>query len=85
MNQRQLQQQAFDLSGQNLIVGNVDQCPLPPEILAFTTADSEYVVETFESGLTAQVFHIRVGGRDYTLKKNAHRRKCKTLMVSTPF
>ncbi|HDM8175544.1 TPA: phosphotransferase [Vibrio harveyi] len=69
MNQRQLQQQAFDLSDQNLIVGNVDQCPLPPEILAFTTANSEYVVETFESGLTAQVFHIRVGGRDYTLKK----------------
>ncbi|EPO5781109.1 AarF/UbiB family protein [Vibrio harveyi] len=69
MNQRQLQQQVFDLSDQNLIVGNVDRCPLPPEILAFTTANSEYVVETFESGLTAQVFHIRVGGRDYTLKK----------------
>ncbi len=31
MNLRQQQQQAFDRSGEPLIVGNVSHCPLPPE------------------------------------------------------
>lgn len=34
MNLRQQQQQAFDRSGQPLIVGDVNHCPLPPETLA---------------------------------------------------
>ncbi|WP_242013559.1 hypothetical protein, partial [Klebsiella pneumoniae] len=34
MNLRQQQQQAFDRSGEPLIVGNVSHCPLPPETLA---------------------------------------------------
>ncbi|GAM58906.1 hypothetical protein JCM19231_4170 [Vibrio ishigakensis] len=69
MNERQLQQQKFDLSGESLVVGNIDECPLSPEQLALTTAESDYVIESFDSGLTAEVFHIRVEGRDYTLKK----------------
>ncbi len=31
MNLRQQQQQAFDRSGEPLIVGNVSYCPLPPD------------------------------------------------------
>ncbi|EEX94920.1 hypothetical protein VIOR3934_13502 [Vibrio orientalis CIP 102891 = ATCC 33934] len=79
MNQRQLQQQEFEQSEQNLIVGIELQCPLSPEQLAMTTADSEYVIETFESGLTAQVFHIRIDGRDYTLKKKRPQAKVQNL------
>ncbi|WP_394126622.1 AarF/UbiB family protein [Vibrio hepatarius] len=79
MNQRQKQQQEFDQSEQNLIVGSEQQCPLSPEQLAMTTADSEYVVETFESGLTAQVFHIRIDGQDYTLKKKRPQAKVQNL------
>ncbi|KJY81882.1 phosphotransferase [Vibrio galatheae] len=69
MNQRQLAQQQFEQSGENLVVGSLQACPLSPEQLAQTTADCDYVVETFNSGLTAEVFRIRVDGRDYTLKK----------------
>lgn len=79
MNQRQKQQQEFDQSEQNLIVGSELQCPLPPEQLAMTTADCDYVVETFESGLTAQVFHIRIDGQDYTLKKKRPQAKVQNL------
>ncbi|KOO15072.1 phosphotransferase [Vibrio xuii] len=79
MNQRQKQQQEFDQSEQNLIVGSELQCPLSPEQLAMTTSDSEYVVETFESGLTAQVFRIQIDGRDYTLKKKRPQAKVQNL------
>ena len=40
MNLRQQQQQAFDRSGEPLIVGNVSYCPLPPETLAALGPDS---------------------------------------------
>ncbi len=79
VNQRQKQQQEFEQSEHNLIVGSELQCPLSPKRLARTTADCDYVVETFESGLTAQVFHIRIDGRDYTLKKKRPQAKVKNL------
>lgn len=69
MNQRQRAQQLFDKSGKPLIVGDKRHCPISPGELAQTTSDSHYVVETFDSGLTAEVFHIRIDGKDYTLKK----------------
>ncbi|USD67189.1 phosphotransferase [Vibrio sp. SCSIO 43136] len=69
MNERQEKQQRFDLSGENLIVGQAANCPITPEQLAATTSQSAYVVDTFTSGLTAEVFHIRLGEKDYTLKK----------------
>jgi len=79
MNQRQLQQQEFDLSGSNLIVGRAKQCPISPELLAATTVDSDYVVDTFQSGLTAEVFRVRFDGKDYTLKKKRSEAKVKNL------
>ncbi|OAJ93246.1 AarF/UbiB family protein [Vibrio bivalvicida] len=79
MNQRQLQQQEFDLSERNLIVGCAKQCPIGPELLAATTADSDYVVGTFQSGLTAEVFRVRFDGKDYTLKKKRPEAKVKNL------
>ncbi|MDC5805407.1 phosphotransferase [Vibrio europaeus] len=79
MNQRQSQQQEFDLSERNLIVGCAKQCPISPELLAATTADSDYVVDTFQSGLTAEVFRVRFDGKDYTLKKKRPEAKVKNL------
>lgn len=69
MNLRQRQQQAFDLSNDNIIVGSEALCPISVAQLVETSAASSYVIETFTSGLTAEVFHLRIQGRDYTLKK----------------
>jgi hypothetical protein len=67
--QRHLAQDAFLASGQGLVIGSLDDCPLPPAQLTALTADSPYVVRRIESGLTAYVFQIRVDGRDYALKQ----------------
>lgn len=55
MNLRQQQQQAFDRSGEPLIVGDISHCPLPPETLAALGPDSPYVVQVYGSGLTGEV------------------------------
>ncbi|EPZ8239071.1 phosphotransferase [Vibrio fluvialis] len=79
MNARQQAQQHFDQSDAPLIVGDVSHCPLPPEQLATLNADSPYVVEVIGSGLTAEVFHLRVNGRDYNLKKRRQTAKVANL------
>ncbi len=79
MNQRQKQQKQFELSGDNIVVGHINGCPIPPERLAETTSDSLYVVETFQSGLTAEVYRVRFDGKDYTLKKKRPEARVKNL------
>ncbi|SIO96577.1 phosphotransferase [Vibrio spartinae] len=69
MIKRHEKQQQFEESDANLIVGNIEKCPISPQQLALTTSDSPYVVQTFNSGLTAEVYRIRLNGKDYTLKK----------------
>ncbi|PWI33239.1 phosphotransferase [Vibrio albus] len=69
MNKRQREQVEFDESGKNMVVGEAERCPVPPDTLAQMTAGSDYVVQVIESGLTAEIFRIRVSGQDYTLKK----------------
>ncbi len=69
MNLRQQQQQAFDCSGEPLIVGNVSYCPLPPETLAALVSISPYVVQVYGSGLTGEVYRLRIAGKEYNLKK----------------
>ena len=69
MNLRQQQQQAFDRSGQPLIVGDVNHCPLPPETLAALGPDSPYVAQVYGSGLTGEVYRLRIAGKEYNLKK----------------
>ena len=66
---RQQAQLAFVSSGVDLVVGNVQACPLPPAELAALTLDSPYVVEHFGAGLTAQVLHLCIEGVHYTLKQ----------------
>lgn len=79
MNERQQQQHDFDKSQRPLIVGDVNQCPLPPSELSNIDRDSHYVVETIDSGLTAEIFHLVIDGRDYTLKKRREQAKVKNL------
>lgn len=67
--QRQRDQQAFVDSGENIVVGTLEGIPITLEQLKNTTADSSYVVETFNSGLTAVVFHLRIDGKSWTLKQ----------------
>ena len=69
MNLRQQRQQAFDRSGEPLIVGDVSHCPLPPETLAALGPDSPYVVQVYGSGLTGEVYRLRIAGKEYNLKK----------------
>lgn len=66
---RQQAQLAFVNSGANLVVGDVQACPLPPVELAALRLDSPYVVEHFGGGLTAQVLHLCINGVHYTLKQ----------------
>ncbi len=79
MDQRQQQQIQFEQSGANLIVGNIKDCPISPEQLASTTNESSYVVTSFNSGLTAEVFRVRFDGKDYTLKKKRPEAKVKNI------
>lgn len=79
MNARHVKQQLFEESGQNLIVGRVIDCPIEPEHLAQTTADSPYVIEAFDSGLTAEVYRVRFDNKDFTLKKKRQSAKVQNL------
>ncbi|MBE4618214.1 AarF/UbiB family protein [Vibrio navarrensis] len=79
MNLRQQQQLTFDSSGKNLIVGSAQHCPLPPQTLATLTSDSPYVVEVIRSGLTAEIFRLRIDGLEYNLKKRRPQAKVANL------
>jgi hypothetical protein len=65
---RQAAQLAFLASGAELEVGLADRCPLPIDVLAATTGSEPHVVQAFGGGLTARVYRLRAGGRDWTLK-----------------
>jgi len=66
--QRQSAQLQFVQSQQNIVVGSLTNFPLTLEQLKNTTANSSYVIESFENGLTAVVYHLRLQGQDWTLK-----------------
>ncbi len=67
--QRQYDQLAFIASGAELTIGTPADCPLPLAQLAATQGDETYVRERFAGGLTAHVYRIKAGGRDWTLKR----------------
>jgi hypothetical protein len=67
--QRQAAQLEFLARGAELEVGSRHDCPLPPEQLAATTGDEPYVVRGLSGGLTAHVYRLRAGSRDWTLKR----------------
>ncbi|MFA0087638.1 phosphotransferase [Vibrio sp. 10N.261.51.F12] len=79
MNKRHKTQWQFEKSGDNLVVGHLNHCPISPEELALTTSQSPYVIQTFDSGLTAEVYRIRLDGKDFTLKKKRPVARVKNL------
>lgn len=83
--QRQKSQLAFSASNINILVGSLEDFPLTLEQLKSTTPDSSYVVETFDSGLTAVVYHIRVHGKSWTLKCKREESLVKNVDGQTSF
>ncbi len=79
MNLRQQAQQQFEASGENLIVGKEENCPIPLKELVSITDDSPFVVKVIRSGLTAEVFHLRIDGKEYNLKKRRAKSKVDNL------
>ena len=67
--ERQRAQLSWLASGRPLEVGERSTLPLPLETLKTLTAESPHVVQAFDSGLTALVYRLRAGGRDWTLKR----------------
>ncbi len=67
--QRREEQLAFVASGAEIQVGDPAACPLPVDALASVEGHEPFVVQVFGGGLTAKVFRLRAGGRDWTLKR----------------
>ena len=67
--QRRTEQLALLGSDRDIDVHTPEACPLPVAQLAGTQGDEAYVREQYRNGLTAQVFHLQAGGRDWTLKR----------------
>ncbi|WP_019614340.1 hypothetical protein [Psychromonas ossibalaenae] len=66
--QRQQVQKSFAESGRNIEVGDLKEFPLTLAQLKATNSGSDYVVESFNSGLTAVVHHLQFGEQHWTLK-----------------
>ena len=77
--QRHRAQLAFVASGAELEVGHPADCPLPLQQLLATTAHSPWVRRHFAGGLTAEVYRLEAGGRQWTLKRA--RERCKVANV----
>lgn len=85
MNQRQLDQVAFDQSDQNIIIGHEEDLPIKLSELISIDAASKGVVEAFESGLTAKVYHLQLEGKHYNLKKKRPESLVKNVDGQTSF
>lgn len=79
MNSRQQAQQNFDASNENLIVGQEQDCPISIQALVDINEHSAHVVDIVQSGLTAEVYHLRIEGKDYNLKKRRVQAKVNNL------
>lgn len=69
---RQQAQLSFIASAENIVVGDSRHCPMSPEKLMQLSSSDPCVVECFDGGLTAQVLHLCIDGRHYTLKQKRH-------------
>lgn len=66
---RQADQLALLASGAEFSVGSPAGSPLPLADLAALRGDEPWVVQRFGDGLTAEVYRLRLAGRDWTLKR----------------
>lgn len=72
---RRQAQLAFLASGTEFRLGRPEDCPLPPEQLAAVRGDEPWVRACLDDGLTARVYRVELGGRDWALK--VARRPCR--------
>jgi hypothetical protein len=66
---RQRAQVALLDSGAEVRLGSAARCPRPPWLLAALTPESEGVEAVIRSGLTAEIFRLREGGRAWAIKR----------------
>lgn len=85
MNQRQIDQLAFEKSQKNIVVGSLGDLPLSINELKAIDHASRWVVESFESGLTAIVYHLNINGKSYNLKKKRPESLVKNVDGQTSF
>ena len=65
---RRKSQLEFVASDQDLTVGEEALLPMSLEALQNTNQSSEYVLESYDAGLTGVVYHICIAGKHYNLK-----------------
>ena len=65
---RRKSQLEFVASDQDLTVGEEALLPMSLEALQNTNQSSEYVMESYDAGLTGVVYHICIAGKHYNLK-----------------
>lgn len=82
---RQAQQKAFVESGQELSIGTLDGLGIDVVTLAATTSASNYVQQVFDSGLTAVVYKLNLGGENWTLKRKRDQSLVKNIDGQTSF
>lgn len=68
--ERHAAQLAFIERGAEIEVGEAAEAPIPIAALVAVTGSEPWVVETLSGGLTARVYRLRAGGRDWTLKRS---------------
>lgn len=70
---RQQSQLAFVASGRDIEVGDRRSLPFTVEELRKLSGGESFVVARLDGGLTAEVWHLRADGRDWTLKRARER------------
>lgn len=85
MNERQKRQLAFHEGHENIIVGKTTDLPISITALKEVDKRSELVIGSFESGLTAIVYHLEIDGRHYNLKRKRPESLVKNVDGHTSF
>jgi hypothetical protein len=68
-----------------MVVGSLDDLPMSINELKAIDQSSRWVVESFESGLTAIVYHLNIDGMSYNLKKKRPESLVKNVDGQTSF
>ena len=82
---RRKYQLEFEQSDRELVVGEVNSLPLSATQLQTIESDSEHVVETFNGGLTASVYHLLIEGVHWTLKRKRPQSRVQNVDGQTSF
>lgn len=82
---RREQQLAFDASGENIILGSLEETGVDLPQLKQLSAEDDGVLATYTDGLTAEVFHLKWNSREWNLKKKRPESLVKNIDGQTSF